>query len=93
MIKDRGNKKWVSIMLPEHVKMLRLLEQDSNKVPKPVLDEQEIEQIGNILMDSLNFTLDVKFSYWQSGYIKEFTGVVHRIDYHRFFLNYILEEF
>lgn len=39
-IKDRGTKKWTSIMLPEHVKALRELNAELNKVEKPILDEQ-----------------------------------------------------
>ncbi|HEY4601282.1 MAG TPA: YolD-like family protein [Cerasibacillus sp.] len=41
-IKDRGTKKWTSIMLPEHVKALRELNKELDKVQKPILDEQKI---------------------------------------------------
>ncbi|GEN31675.1 hypothetical protein HNQ35_002040 [Cerasibacillus quisquiliarum] len=47
-IKDRGTKKWTSIMLPEHVKALKQLLADERKEQKPLLDEQHlIEWIEN----------------------------------------------
>jgi len=37
--KDRGNIKWTSLMLPEHVQMVKEIWKEEEKVQKPVLDE------------------------------------------------------
>lgn len=41
-IKDRGTKKRTSIMLPEHVKALKELNEELNKVQNPILDERKM---------------------------------------------------
>jgi len=39
MLRDRGTKKWTSIMLPEHAKMLEHIWKESEHKDKPILDE------------------------------------------------------
>ncbi|WP_268920460.1 hypothetical protein [Siminovitchia acidinfaciens] len=39
-IKDRGTKKWIAMMLPEHVKVLKELNVDYERLKNPVVDEQ-----------------------------------------------------
>lgn len=48
---------------------------------KPELDEQELEEIGFIVMESLNYTLDIKVTYWKDGYFEEIIGVVAKVDH------------
>lgn len=45
-IHDRGNIKWTAIMLPEHVQMLDEIFNGPEKKKKPILDEQEIQEIN-----------------------------------------------
>ncbi|MGE6379996.1 YolD-like family protein, partial [Peribacillus muralis] len=53
MNKDRGNIKWQSsFMLPEHVKFLRGWAEEDKFQTKPILDEQELDLISTIAMDS-----------------------------------------
>ncbi|MGD7045763.1 YolD-like family protein [Jeotgalibacillus proteolyticus] len=40
---DRGTIKWTSLMLPEHVEMVKEIYKEQNKVDKPLLDEQQIQ--------------------------------------------------
>lgn len=42
MIHDRGSKKWVSLMLPEHVQALKKLWAEEEQRERPLLDEQQI---------------------------------------------------
>ena len=44
MIKDRGNKKWISLMLVEHRKGLEEILEHEDDVDMPVLDEQKLEE-------------------------------------------------
>ena len=48
MIRDRGRIKWVTMMLPEHVKLLREYNESLDKAEKPVLDEQKYEEFYEI---------------------------------------------
>ncbi len=79
----RGNMLWEShrMFLPEHVQALRDRKEEMKKVDKPLLDEQELQEIGIVVMDALNHELDVRIVYWKDGYFKEVIGVVNWVDY------------
>lgn len=81
MIRDRGLIKWQGFFMPEHVGMLKKNNKEDMKIKKPILDEQELEEIGIIVMDSLNYTLPIKVTTWQDGYFKNQSGVVDKVDY------------
>ena len=81
MIRDRGKLKWQSaFFMPEHVKLLKNLYSNANKQRKPQLDEQEYETIGLIVMESLNYTLPVRITIWQHGYLDYHIGIVDKVD-------------
>lgn len=80
-IKDRGLKKWTSIMLPEHVKMLKELEYDYYKeAKKPILDEYEIQIIDERLKTAYEYKLPLIFELWYNGIIEELEGIIEKID-------------
>lgn len=79
-IKDRGSKKWTSLMLPEHVKMLQELNVDYERVKKPTIDEQGWEQINETLHIAIEYNLPVAFTLWQDGFFNDVEGKVHYID-------------
>ncbi|MGE6379887.1 YolD-like family protein [Peribacillus muralis] len=80
MIKDRGNIKWQSsLMLPEHVKLLRGWAEEDKIQPKPILDEQELDLISTIAMDSLHNTFVVKIVYWKDGLFTYKKGIVESV--------------
>jgi hypothetical protein len=68
------------IMLPEHVEELRKRKADQKKLPKHELDEQELQEIGIVIMDSLNHELEVVVSYWNNGFYRELIGIVDKVD-------------
>lgn len=49
MLKDRGGIKWTSLMLPEHVKALREFDWDLTKIERPVLEEQQLEELNETI--------------------------------------------
>ncbi|WP_052144704.1 YolD-like family protein [Halalkalibacter okhensis] len=79
----RGNLLWESsrMFLPEHKEALLERRLDLQKVGKPELDEQELEEIGIIVTDSLKHELDVQIIYWEDGLFHELIGIVDRIDW------------
>ncbi|WP_332632547.1 YolD-like family protein [Halalkalibacter flavus] len=68
------------MMLPEHVEALRHRKEEQKKLPKHELDEQELEEISIVIMDSLKYKLEVKITYWKEGYYREMIGVVDLVD-------------
>lgn len=53
MHQDRGMIKWNSLMLPEHVEMLRKLKTDDDKMVRPELDPAQMEYYQDILKRAL----------------------------------------
>lgn len=46
MLRDRGRIKWTAMMLPEHVKMLRVWQQEEGRVKAVEVDEQQIRRMA-----------------------------------------------
>ncbi|GAE34372.1 YolD-like family protein [Halalkalibacter akibai] len=79
---QRGNLLWESsrMFLPEHKQALLQRKEELKKVEKPSLDEQELEEISQIVLDSLKHELDVKVTYWKDGFFRELTGIIDKVD-------------
>ncbi|KSU83430.1 YolD-like protein [Fictibacillus enclensis] len=82
MLKDRGGIKWTSLMLPEHVKALREFDWDITKIERPVLDEQQLEEINETICAAMEFNKAVKIAYYKSGRIETTNGHIHYLDVH-----------
>ncbi|MFC0271142.1 YolD-like family protein [Metabacillus herbersteinensis] len=80
MLRDRGTKKWTAIMLPEHVKMLRNEFIEFDKVDKPTLDEQQLEDINTTILEAMEYNNELVFTYFENGDMKLYVGRVHYID-------------
>ncbi|CAM3796529.1 MULTISPECIES: YolD-like family protein [Bacillaceae] len=80
MIRDRGRIKWVSMMLPEHVKLLREYNESLDKVEKPVLDEQKYEEFNEVICRAMEENITLQFTYYQKGEMKKLVGNIHYID-------------
>ena len=80
MIRDRGTKKWVAMMLPEHVKMVRSFFSETKKAPKPELDLQAIEEIELVIIEAQNTKKDVTLTFWEDGYFTTIIGQIHKIN-------------
>ena len=77
-----SNMIWESsrFMMPEHIHALKMHEYEKNKVEKPGLDEQELEEIGIVVMDSLRHELEVAIVYWEDGFFHNVVGSVDFVD-------------
>ena len=80
LIRDRGSKKWVSMMLPEHVKLLKEYNESLLKIEKPILDEQKLQEFNEIICEALKSNLPLQFTYYHKGAIKILVGRIHAID-------------
>ncbi len=80
ILRDRGIKKWVSLMLPEYVQSLRELEMENLKVKQPVLDEQQYEELNRGIFDAIAENKRLQFSYYSNGAIKIVAGKISCLD-------------
>lgn len=80
MIRDRGNIKWTSMMLPEHVKELREWKEEDGKNQKPELDEQKMEEMNDVICEAMAFHRPLTFHYFEKGMTNVVKGYVHYID-------------
>ncbi|WP_409293917.1 YolD-like family protein [Peribacillus sp. SCS-26] len=80
-IRDRGKIKWQgAFFMPEHVKMLKEMKRDENRVEKPLLDEYQIEEFENKICFAMEFKLQIMAVVWEEGFEKTRIGMVHRLD-------------
>jgi hypothetical protein len=82
LIRDRGlHNKWKhAFAMPERTKLLREFRNDYEKQKKPQLDEQELEEIEIIVIESLHSAYAIKIILWENGYFFDVIGTVNKID-------------
>ncbi len=61
--KDRGTIKWTSLMLPEHVQLVKELWKEDERVEKGIIDEQKAVEIDFLLQRALNDNLTVEIIF------------------------------
>ena len=60
-VRDRGSKKWVAMMLPEHVQLIRQYNEDIKKVHRPSLDEFDLLAIQEQIEIAMKRNVEIKF--------------------------------
>ncbi|WBF54924.1 YolD-like family protein [Lysinibacillus sp. JK80] len=80
MIKDRGNIKWASMMMPEHLDVLREYKQDTT-IQRRDLNEWELEEIQQTIDQAFSQHLDIKLEAWQDNKIIQWTGTIKTINF------------
>lgn len=80
-----GNGLWETsrMMLPEHKLRLNANFMEQSRRNRIELDDQELEQVGRALMESLELRELVKVQLYDEYEQLEVVGVVDRIDQHR----------
>lgn len=70
MPKGRKMVKWMPFAsLAEQFQGISEIIQEQNKIPKPILDQQQLEKIGQFLNQSLCMGEEIHISYYRQGYI------------------------
>ncbi|WNF38945.1 YolD-like family protein [Bacillaceae bacterium IKA-2] len=67
-------------MLPEHVAMLRKLKESTNYKTKPILDEQILEELNEMMCMSMQAKELIKLTYYQEHDYKSIIGVIQSFD-------------
>jgi YolD-like protein. len=80
MIRDRGKIKWTSMMLPEHVKILREWAAEDQWIPRKVPDEQEHEYMDRVTQEAFAAGRPVEITYYEDGRYKTVVGRLEAID-------------
>ncbi|MFC9541797.1 YolD-like family protein [Lysinibacillus sp. NPDC056959] len=75
MIQDRGNIKWASMMLPEHLELLREYKQECTEQPRE-LTEWKLEELQKTIDQAFNQQLDIKLEVWKDYKITQWTGKI-----------------
>jgi hypothetical protein len=82
-LKDRGNKKWTAMMLIEHRNRLKELKESEKDREKPILDDQEKEEINYKLQQAVQNNLPVEIKYYDDKRFKTATGLIKKVDSYR----------
>lgn len=77
-VHDRGTMKWVSLMLPEHVELLKNV--FAERQEKPILDEQKRIELDQKLKYSLKHQIDIAITYFKHGEYVTLHGKIEQID-------------
>lgn len=80
-MKDRGLMKWQGFILPELQSMIHLIDIEDSKVNKPILDEDQLQEMNNALVESVQDERSIKLTLWLAGFIEDIEPVVvYKID-------------
>ncbi|MBS3679773.1 YolD-like family protein [Ornithinibacillus massiliensis] len=77
---DRGSIKWTSLMLPEHVELLKSIWSEDKRIQRPLLDEQELELINNQIIEAYQDNQLITLTYYQSGKMLAISGTIQKFD-------------
>ncbi|MFP4198669.1 MAG: YolD-like family protein [Halanaerobium sp.] len=81
--KDRGNKKWNSLMLVEHQKRLKELKMKEADLQKPELDQQQLAEFDFKIQEALNKNLTISIKFFENKRIKIIKGKILKIEKNR----------
>lgn len=80
MIRDRGRIKWTSMMLPEHVKLLRDWVKEDQYEQQKEMDEQQLELMNEILVEAIEFNQYVAITHYRGRNYEIVIGKIHYWD-------------
>jgi|SRR5690625_3416629 len=78
MLKDRGTIKWTSLMLPEHVQMLKELWAEDDYQVRPVLDDQLLDEINRQMNYAVQKNKNVRLMVHLNGQQQMFVGKIQQ---------------
>lgn len=84
MPKGRKMIKWMPFAsLPEQFNGIREMIQEQNKIQKPILDQQQVEEIGRVIQQSLHLKEEIHITYYRNSSIHHEMVTVVRVDTYR----------
>jgi len=83
MLKDRGTIKWTSLMLPEHVQLLKQLWQEEALEEMPLLDDQMKEELYKKILNAFESNAFINVKYYEEGKFHTLRDQIRKIDEQR----------
>lgn len=83
MLNDRGNIKWTSMMLPEHLVEIKKWKQEQFHDKKRDLTEWEIEEIEQTIQRAFKLRKLVKLTLWEHNKPHNLVGLVTGADVYK----------
>ncbi|MFL6554720.1 MAG: YolD-like family protein [Bacillus sp. (in: firmicutes)] len=80
MIRDRGRIKWTSMMLPEHVKLLRDWVKEDRYEQKREMDEQQLELMNETMSEAIENDQYVTITHYRNRNYEIVIGKIHYWD-------------
>ncbi len=80
MIRDRGRIKWVSMMLPEHIKLLKDWVKEDQYEERKEIDEQQLELMNMTLTEAIEFDQFVTITHYRNRNYEIVIGKIHYWD-------------
>ncbi|MFB4471851.1 YolD-like family protein [Oceanobacillus caeni] len=79
-VNDRGNIKWTALMMPEQIQLLNEYWKTTEYKQRPILDEQELEEIGMKLQMAIHNNLTIEVKYYKDHDHKIIKGKLSKVD-------------
>lgn len=77
---ERGMKKWMAFRsITDQYEGIRRILYDQKKIPRPILDEDKVDDINRCLVEAYNRKLNVTISYYDDGFIETCSGILKHI--------------
>lgn len=86
-VNDRGSIKWTSIMMPEHVEMLEEILEEQDHKEKPILDDQQKEEINTKLLMAVVNGLTVELKYYDNNDFYKAKGKITNVNRQNKYIN------
>ncbi|WP_047504142.1 YolD-like family protein [Staphylococcus sp. ZWU0021] len=81
--KGRGIVKWNAFKtLPEQYEQLEQYIQDQNKIDRPSLSDDQLNDLNDKLIFKMYNDPKIELRYFENGYIKTKVGYIHKVDVH-----------
>ncbi len=80
-MKDRKMTKWLPFdSVTSSKNAVNKLEYERNKIEKPILSEDELNEIEENIIRAYQLKQTITIHYYENGYIKKITNKIHKID-------------
>ncbi len=73
--KDRGMIKWQGMMLTDHVKKIKEWDAEDKYIPRPRLEEFELNSIAEEIERAYKGKSTIKLTYWRDGELSDDYGI------------------
>ncbi|PGC23566.1 hypothetical protein COM11_25145 [Bacillus pseudomycoides] len=78
---DRGMMRWAPFSaIKEQFEGLNEIYDKQNEIPMPIIDEQQLEEINDVVCGAMSENLEVSISYHKQKKIQLETGYIHYYD-------------